>query len=154
MWVVTNYVISLSALRPKHLREILSSCRDALAGLPHDHCAKFLAHLEAEACALLGDRRALLETWTTNRNYFDGKLEKGEWFETKRKHLLADVPVMARSLENNDLRMYKRVLRGLRWGRFTAELRPTKLGENRNTTGWWGIVWILLWLLITLIRNL
>lgn len=154
MWVVTNYVTCLSSLRPEHLREMLSSCRDALAGLPHDHCAKFLAHLQAEACALLGDRKALLGTWTNHRNYFDGKLEKGEWFEARRKHLLADVPILARSLENNDLRMYRRILHSLRWKRFSVALKLSNLGEKKVNTGWWWIFWVLFWLTIIFIRNL
>jgi tetratricopeptide (TPR) repeat protein len=153
MWVVTNYVMCLSALRPKQLREMLSSCRDALAGLPHDHCAKFLAHLQAEACALIGDRKALAETWNDYRSYFDGKLEKGEWFHSRRKHLLADVPIIARALRDNDLPLYRRMLWSLRWKQFTVEVQLTKLGGVRINRGWWWIVWALFWLVFLFFRS-
>ncbi|HSQ79124.1 MAG TPA: tetratricopeptide repeat protein, partial [Candidatus Bathyarchaeia archaeon] len=62
MWMATNYVLTLSRRRPDELRERYESARDALAGLPHDHCAKYLAHIQAEACALLGRGRDFLET--------------------------------------------------------------------------------------------
>jgi predicted Zn-dependent protease len=153
MWVVTNYVLCLSTRRPKQLREILSSCRDALAGLPHDHCAKFLAHMQAESCVLLRDREALRETFDHYQSYFDGKLEKGEWFHTKRKYLLADMPIMARALRENDLRMYKRVRRSLRWKQFTGGPQPTKHNEIRITRNWWWLILMLLWLLNLLFRN-
>src|SRR4029077_13488652 len=39
MWAVANYVNTLMGMRAKQLGEVRSSCRDALAGLPHDPCA-------------------------------------------------------------------------------------------------------------------
>src|SRR6202007_17711 len=93
MWAVANYVNSLPGMRGKHLGEIRSSCRDALAGLPHDHCAKYLVHREAEACALLGDEKGLLGVWEQHRNYFDGKLEDAEGFGVRRRVLLTGLGV-------------------------------------------------------------
>ncbi len=153
MWVVTNYVMCLSTRRPKQLREMLSTCRDALAGLPHDHCAKFLAHVQAEACALLGDRKALRETCDRYQSYFDGKLEKGEWFLAKRKYLLADVPIMARALRDNDQSMYKRIRRSLRWKQFTGGPQLTKRTGTTSIGRWWWIIWLLIMLLSQLLRN-
>jgi len=51
MSVVANYTSCCPALWSSQLRHVRSTCRDALAGLPHDHCARFLVHAQAEACA-------------------------------------------------------------------------------------------------------
>jgi predicted Zn-dependent protease len=153
MWVIANYLMCLSALRGKELRETLLTCGDALAGLPHDHCAKYLVHRQAEACALLGDKTALSEVWKGHRNYFNGQLEKAEWFESRRRHLLADVPVIARSLQENNLSMYKRMLWSLRWKRITWEFQVIKLSDKQINVRWWWILWLLLWLAIQLLRN-
>ena len=59
MWMVGNYSLTLSCFRRDQLQERFNSARDALAGLPHDHCAKYLAHIQAEACALLGNKQAI-----------------------------------------------------------------------------------------------
>ena len=144
MWTIANYVLCLSALHPKRLREMFSTCRDGLAGLPHDQCAKYLVHRQAEACALLGDTNAFRETYSAYRNYFNGKLETGEWFEVRRKYLLDELPVMARFLEENNLGKYSRKLWGLRWKRFSQSLKFPKLSRGDIRARW---VWILLWLL-------
>jgi tetratricopeptide (TPR) repeat protein len=135
MWVVANYVMCFSALRKRDLKEVFLSCRDALAGLPHDHCAKYLVHLEAEACALLGDRDSFLRIWSEHRDYLDGKLENNEWFETKRRHLLDELPAMARFLEQNEERLYRKAVRSLRWKHFFSFpqiYRPTQKKRNFN----------------------
>jgi hypothetical protein len=144
MWTIANYVLCLSALHPKQLREMFSTCRDGLAGLPHDQCAKYLVHRQAEACALLGDTNAFRETYSAYQNYFNGKLETGEWFEVRRKYLLDDLPVMARFLEENNLGKYSRKLWGLRWKRFSESPKFSKLNRSDIKVRW---VWILLWLL-------
>jgi predicted Zn-dependent protease len=155
MWVVANYVMCFSALRKKELQEIFSSCRDALAGLPHDHCAKYLVHLEAEACALLGDRNGFLKTWNEHREYFDGKVEDNEWFESKRRHLLTDLPTMARFLEQNEERLYRKAERSLRWKhRFSLpQIQGSSQKKGNANLRWWWIVIVLLWLLMLLLRN-
>lgn len=155
MWVVANYVICFSALRASDLKEVLSSCRDALAGLPHDHCAKYLVHLQAETCTLLGDRAGFLKVWNDQRRYFDGKLEKDEWFENKRKHLLNDLPLMARYLEQNELGLYKKTLRKLRWKHFFPETPAQGFGNIKMNPAW--LIWLLLMLLFLasqLLQNL
>jgi len=153
MWVIANYVMCLSALRKNQLHETLLTCRDALAGLPHDHCAKYLVHRQAEACALLGDKTALSETWKEHRNYFNGKLEKAEWLETKRRHLLLDVPIMARALQENNLSLYKQMLRSLRWKRISWEFPVPKPSDKQVNVRWWWILWLLLWLAIQALRS-
>jgi hypothetical protein len=153
MWAVANYVNSLTGARAKQLQEVRSACRDALAGLPHDHCAKYLVHRQAEACALLGDEQALLETWKQYRNYFDGKLEKGEWFEAHRRYLLADLLVLGRSLQENNRQMYRKMLRSLRWKRFTEGFHvPQIIGKTVNVR-WWWVIWVLFLLLRLLLQH-
>jgi tetratricopeptide (TPR) repeat protein len=147
MWAVANYVNSLTGLRAKQLGEVRSSCRDALAGLPHDHCAKYLVHRQAEACALLGDKKGLLETWKEYRNYFDGKLEKADWFETQRRYLLADLVILARSMEENKPEVYDKTLRSLRWKAIARKLPLMKTSGKSATLRWWWLIWVLFMLL-------
>ena len=153
MWAVANYVNSLTGMRAKHLREIRSSCRDALAGLPHDHCAKYLVHREAEACALLGDEKGFLEIWKQHRNYFDGKLEEAEWFEARRRYLLADLVILARSLEENNRKMYTKVLRSLRWKRIAGKLQLEKTTGKEGFLRWWWVIWVLFMFLRLLFQH-
>jgi cellulose synthase operon protein C len=154
MWAVANYVNILTGMRSKQLEEIRSACRDALAGLPHDHCAKYLVHRQAEACALLGDEKGLADTWRQNRNYFDGKVEKGEWFEAPRRYLLGDMVILARSLQENNRKMYGKMLRSLRWKRFTEGFQITNTSRtNVNPRLWWVVIWVLFLLLRLLLQN-
>jgi len=153
MWAVANYVNSLTGMRSKQLEEMRSACRDALAGLPHDHCAKYLVHRQAEACALLGDEKGLLEIWKQYRNYFDGKVEKGEWFEARRRYLLADIVILARSLQENNRKMYGKMLRGLRWKRFAEGFQLTNTGRINSNLRWWWVIWVLFLLLRLLLQN-
>jgi hypothetical protein len=48
MCAVANYVLCFSRRKTMDLQEVLSTCTDALAGLAHDNCAKYLAHVQAE----------------------------------------------------------------------------------------------------------
>jgi predicted Zn-dependent protease len=153
MWAVANYVNSLTGMRAKQLGEVRSACRDALAGLPHDHCAKYLVHRQAEACALLGDEKGLLETWKQYRNYFGGKLEKGEWFEARRRYLLADLLILARSLEENNRKMYKKMLRSLRWKRITEGFQLPNISGKTVNVRWWWVIWVLFLLLRLLLQH-
>ena len=130
---------------------MLYSCRDALAGLPHDHCAKFLVHRQAEVCALNGDKKAFSDTWEEHRSYFDGKLENEEWFDTRRRYLLADLPILAKSLEENSRGKYRRTLWNLRRKRFAVELRLPQSSGKKVALRWW---WIILWFLFALLSQL
>ena len=136
MWVVANFVNCLSALRPKQRAEILSSCRDALAGLPHDHCAKYLVYRQAETYALQGDRKGLLEIGKDYRSYFNGTLEEGEWFEASRKYLLQELPLLLASLEQENRGKYRRTLWHFRWKRLAAALGlPNQLARKQARAG-------------------
>jgi hypothetical protein len=149
MWIVANYVICCSGVSSRQLKEVRSSCRDALVGLSHDHCARFLAYRLAEACALLDDRDGFRETWNRYRSYFDGKLEENEFFEAKRRYLMADLPTLARLLEGNEIRQYRKEVRALWWERL--KLRVPKLNRRINIRWWWLI--LALWLLLRLLRD-
>jgi predicted Zn-dependent protease len=151
MWVIANYIVCCPGMRSHQLKEVRSTCRDALAGLPHDHCARYLAFRLAEACALLGDQDGFRETWKQYRAYFDGKLENDEFFEVKRRYLLADIPVMARLLENNERPLFRKKIWSLRWERLTLRNPGSKQGVNLR---WWWLVFVLLWILIQILRNM
>jgi len=153
MWAVANYVNSLMGMRAKQLGEVRSTCRDALAGLPHDHCAKYLVHRQAEACALLGDEKGFMETWNQYRNYFDGKLEKTEWFETRRRYLLTDLIILARAMEENNRKMYRKMLRSLRWKRIVGKLQLENGGGKKASIRWWWVIWVLFMLLRLLFQH-
>ena len=152
MWVIANYVICLSGMSRRWIQELRTTCYEALAGLPHDHCARYLAYREAEACVLLGDREGFLECWSRHNEYFDGKLEEGEWFEAKRRYLMAELPALARDLRNNELGNYKAKARRLRWERFKLKLPEGRPARNVNVR-WWWLLWIVLWVLIQILRN-
>jgi len=122
MWAVANYVNSVSGLGKNQLEKIRQAGRDALAGLPHDHCAKYLAHRLIEACALLSDQPGVMETWKEYRNYFNGKLEEGEWFAPSRRPLLTEALVLVRALKD-DSKLYKKTVRGLRWRLIAEKLK-------------------------------
>jgi predicted Zn-dependent protease len=153
MWIVANYVVCCSGLSGRDLREIRASCRDALAGLPHDHCARYLVFRLAEACALLGDEDGFGETRKRYDNYFDGKLEDHEFFEVKRRYLLADLPGMARDLENKDRHSYRRKVWSLRWECLSSRLRYPASNGRINILRWWWLILLILWVLSQLLRN-
>ena len=152
MWVVANYVTSLSVVKPSDLKEIAESSRDALRDLPHDHCARYLAHVKAEACALLGDKGGLRETWDQYRIYFDCKENSNEWFEDRRRPLLTDIPMLVRFLEQNQFGLYRKTVWGLRWRHLSRYVGGRSGLGNSIPIPWWA--WsILIWILLQLFRN-
>ena len=153
MWAVANYVMCFSPRRRSHLHEVVSSCHDALVGLPHDHCAKYLVHRQAEACALLGDQAGFQQVCQKHGNYLTGKLEQSEWFDSPSKHLLTDIPVMARALKQSEFRLYRQTLRSVRWKRISGGFHLADRGRAVMPT-WW-LWWILFWLVLSMsmLRN-
>jgi hypothetical protein len=123
MWMVTNYILSLSRLQRDELQERFCSARDALAGLPHDSCAKYLVHMQAEACALLGDRAGLSDIFSSYKKYFNGRLEKDEYFAGRDFHLLHDMQILARYLSNRQEWPIRRVIWKLQLYRFWSGFR-------------------------------
>jgi hypothetical protein len=152
MWMIANYAICLSRFRKDELTERYLSCKDALEGLPHDHCAKYLVYLQAEAAALLGDEQALLTTWSTYQHYFDGKIEEGEYFKAEHRDLLSDVPVAVRLLQQGERKLYAQAIRGMKWKRGHHAKDDSKNPQSEASIPWW--VWWVLFLLIPTLRRL
>lgn len=110
MWSLANYMQSLSRFRRRDLEEIIATCRDALTDLAHDHCARYLACMQAEACALAGDEKGLIAVWQERLAYFRTELKKNEYFKASEKHLIYDIPDMGEALERNDRKAYRKLL--------------------------------------------
>lgn len=153
MWVIANYVGCLSALSKSDLKEIVASSGDALRDLPHDHCARYLAHVKAEACALLGDTQGLLNTWRQYRSYFDCKETSNEWFLDRRRPLLTEIPMLVRFLEQKQHGLYREKVRQLRWRHILGSLVKGRTRIQPTRIPWWTWV-ILLWILMQLLRTL
>jgi hypothetical protein len=152
MWVIANYVGCFSAVWPSDLKEIVATSGDALRDLPHDHCARYLAHVKAEGCALLRDKRGLRETWDQYRSYFDCKENSSEWFEDRRRPLLTDIPMMVRFLEQNQSGQYRRAVWRVRWRHISRSLGARSKFGKSIPIPWWA--WALaIWILIQLFRN-
>jgi hypothetical protein len=114
MWSLANYLQCLSRLRKHDLEEVIATCKGALADLRHDHCARYVAVMQAEACALIRDESGLLALWNDRRCYFEGGLEDREYFKTNHKHLLTDIPALLDALQGKDERSYRKILRRIR----------------------------------------
>jgi tetratricopeptide (TPR) repeat protein len=156
MWVVANYVGCLSTFWKSGLKERVASPGDALRDLPHDHCARYLVHVRAEACALLGDTQALQDTWTQYRSYFDCNEKNEEWFQQGRRYLLTDIPMLVRYLQQNETGLYRRAVWGLRW-RALWQSSGIRSGIQSDISSslpipWW-LIWLLIWLAIQIFRN-
>ena len=125
MWSLANYLQCLSRLSKRNLEEVIRTCNDALAELPHDHCARYLAHRQAEACALAGEESGLVKLWNDWRGYFGDDLKPGEYFRTAYKHLLYEIPDMVDALQRNDRKSYRKILWRVRFHRYwNEESRP------------------------------
>jgi hypothetical protein len=94
MWMVTNYVLCHRLLGRKNLEETRATCADALAKLPHDHTARYLAHVLADANIQLKDMDTLRAVMIKHRNLFTGALHKSEFFPERRKYLLDRIPAL------------------------------------------------------------
>jgi predicted Zn-dependent protease len=152
MWNITNFVTCYSPFRGKQLREMAATCHDALGGLPHDHCARFLAHVEAESYALLGDKKAFLELWQRYQaTYFTGAIKEGEWFQNARRNLLHDIPVMAGYLEKEQWFKFRMLRWRWLWRHGAPKMPAIRRSQvNSNISIRW-IIW-LLWILLMLAR--
>ena len=140
MWMIANFIDCFSGVLPTHLREIRTACTQALSALPHDHCARYLAHVGAEACALLDDKEGFLVVWKEHRAYFDGEISEGEWFKDDRRHLMEDIPKMVQFLEQNAPWKYRTTLWRLRWGHLSRTIlssRPVRSARRISFVVWW-----------------
>jgi len=148
MWMVSNYISCFSRWDQGSWNEVLSTCKDALAGMQHDHCAKYLAHVQAEIFAVQGNVNGFRETWKGYRAYFTGQQHESEWFDIGRIHLLKDIPEMAMLLEQDQRNKFLEKCAELR--RKQALAPPPAVGSGRTgfSNPWWWI--LLLWLLLSL----
>lgn len=121
MWSIANYMLSIPRIRKQDFQEVIDTCRDALNSLTHDHCASYLAHMQAEACALINDKSGLREVWQDRRGYFDTVLKKGEYFRKHDEHLRHRIPDLVDALERADQMAYRKIVWKMRFQR----LRPT-----------------------------
>jgi hypothetical protein len=143
LWVVASFAGCWNGLLPRDRRDLRGWCVEAVRALPHDPCARYLAHLGAEASALLGDTDGLLESWRQHIRYFDGKLAENEWFDHSRRHLLEDIPFLVRSIEGGRRLLYQRTLWRLRSRYAWRALRASMVGrvvENVPFMVWWLLV--------------
>jgi thioredoxin-like negative regulator of GroEL len=143
MWMVANYVNSFGGVRANDLESIRSNCARALSGLPHDHCARYMAHILAESCVLLGDTEGFLETWKGYRGYFEGNRDDNEYFHGRRAYLLEDIPRLAGFLERNQRWRFRLSCLRLRIRRGETDLRSSSLGKRMKRVP--GVLW---WLLV------
>lgn len=155
MWAIGNYVNSLRGIGGGTLREVRDTSRDSLAGLAHDHCAKYLAHRGLEACALLGDEKGLQEAWNDYRSYFSGNVEEGEWFVERKRYLLEMAPALARALEANDRKTYRKNRRRLWWKAIVGRLRFNGSAGHKGAyvARWWWLIWVLIMLLRAIFQH-
>jgi tetratricopeptide (TPR) repeat protein len=137
MWSLANYMRSLSRFRQRDLEEVIATCRDALADLPHDHCARYLVCLEAEACALAGDKDGLLAVWNDRREYFKGELKKNEYFNAPEKYLMREIPDLVEALEQKSRGSYSRGV----W-----HLRYRRVWKAKGRQFWRILLRIIIWL--------
>jgi tetratricopeptide (TPR) repeat protein len=110
MWMLANYLISLPRLTTAMRNEVVATCSDGLATLTHDHCARYLVYMGAEACVLSRDRDGLLAIWETYARYFEDSPKKDEFFPMWQRYLIADIPVAVRLFSKPTGKGYKRLL--------------------------------------------
>ena len=117
MWMLSNYLLCVPRLRQTDLKEVIVTCEDGLTRLPHDHCARYLAYMEAEAYALIGDNPGLTAAWAKYTRYFEGVPEKGEYFPVWQEYLRADLPTLVSLLGLPGRPGYRRITWKLRFQR-------------------------------------
>jgi hypothetical protein len=95
--------------------------------------------MQAEACALVGDKEGVLAVWRDRRGYFGGELRKSEYFNSSEKHLIYDISEMVEALQRDDTKAFRKLLRRLRFQR---------LWNPSSRKQFWKIVRLLLRILI------
>ncbi len=113
MCMVTNLVLCCVRYGKSQWQEIRSICSDALAGLPHDHSARYLAHNLAEMCVLLKDPEGFRNVYTRYRSLFGSSLKTGEFFSLKQKYLLAEIPQITVLLAQQNMPAFRKARREL-----------------------------------------
>jgi hypothetical protein len=114
MWMLGNYIIALPRLTQAARDEVIATCHEGLATLAHDHCARYLVYMEAEAYALNRDKPGLLAIWESYARYFNGSPDKTEFFPQWQRYLMHDIPRAVRLLSEPGEPGYGRLLFRLR----------------------------------------
>jgi tetratricopeptide (TPR) repeat protein len=117
MWMLANYLLSLSRLTRNDLTEVIATCDEGLAGLRHDHCARYLTYMQAEACTLASDKSGLTDVWNQRAHYFEGDIKAEEFFPRSQRYLIRDIPIAVQLVQQSDDRGYRRLRRHLRFQR-------------------------------------
>jgi hypothetical protein len=120
MWCIANYMLSIPRIRKQDLQEVIDACRDALNSLTHDHCAAYLAHVQAEAYAIINDQQGLRDVWQDRRGYFGAVLKKREYFRKQDEQLRHQIPDLVEALERDDHKAYRKLV----WKMRLHRLRP------------------------------
>jgi tetratricopeptide (TPR) repeat protein len=128
-WILASYVACFSGVRAESLHKVRSICAEALAELPYDNGTRYLAHVEAEACALLGDQEAFRASWEKRRALFGGVPLQGELFPEDREYLRETIPAMVRFLEQDDRVQYAVERWGLWWRSAFGDVRSRPWGR-------------------------
>jgi tetratricopeptide (TPR) repeat protein len=118
MWMLANYLIALPRMSQSGCDEVIRTCREALEKLPHDHCARYLVYMGAEACVLIGDREGLMAFCETHRGYVAGTPQPGEFFPAWQRYLVDELLVAVRLVANPG---------EAGWGRVRWKLRLKRL---------------------------
>jgi tetratricopeptide (TPR) repeat protein len=119
MWMIVNYVLACPSLTTNDKRIIMATCQDALNRLPHDHTAKYMAHILAEMQILLGDLEAFRAAFARYRPLFGGNLRQQEYFVKRQRYLLAAIPKAAESLEQGRKGKFRMARLSLQFRRFS-----------------------------------
>jgi hypothetical protein len=98
MWMLGNHVLALPRLTRGARTEVTAACREGLATLTHDHCARYLAYMGAEACVLNRDKQGLLAIWQNHNVYFEKSVQKGDFFPEWQRYLVYEIPQAVRLL--------------------------------------------------------
>jgi tetratricopeptide (TPR) repeat protein len=98
MWMLGNYALALPRLTRGARTEVTAACQEGLATLTHDHCARYLAYMGAEACVLNRDKQGLLAIWQNHSVYFEKSVQKGDFFPEWQRYLVYEVPQAVRLL--------------------------------------------------------
>jgi hypothetical protein len=117
MWMVCNYLLTLSHFRRSDLSALIQSVEDAMTGLPHDHCTRYMVYLEMEGRAVIGDDTGLLAAWDRYSYYVEGASEKSDFFPESKKYLIGDVANAVKYLKTDERGRYWRLVWMLRFRR-------------------------------------
>jgi hypothetical protein len=66
---------------------------------------------------------------------------------------MADLLILARSLEENNRKMYNKVLRSWRWKRIAGKLQVENTSAKKANLRWWCVIWLLFMLLRLLFQH-